>query len=219
MSTQTPNKIRGVVWDLDGTLIDSDLYLVANYLHMYEKYRPGYYPHLRKIISFSGPSVTQTLTEQFPDVPMEEKMTEFVRFSLTNEPKYLTLYKGERETLEGIKNLGLPQCVFTNKKRVSALNCLKGIHIDQYFQGVVALDDVSKPKPDPEGLRKCAEIMKLPVESLLVIGDSKGDVLSGKNAGCFTGLVTWSLKGVPDIERTFSFDTMEEILDCLKNNR
>lgn len=206
------HKLKGVIWDLDGTLIDSDLYIVANYLHMYEKYRPGYYPHLREIIGFSGPSVTETLTRQFPDVPMEEKMKEFVSFSLKNEPKYLTLYKGEMETLKGLKELGIHQCVFTNKKTASARNCLDSFGITGLFDAVIALDDVERPKPDPDGVYKCLKAMGLKPEEALIIGDSGTDLKAGLASGCPTGLVTWSLKGLPSDRRDYEFDSMSDIL-------
>lgn len=204
-------RIRGVIWDLDGTLIDSDLYIVANYLHMYEKFRPGYFPHLMEILGFSGPSVKQTLSEQFPDVPEEVRMAEFVRFSLTQEPRYLTLYPGEVECLQALEALGIKQCVFTNKKSASARNCLDSMGLSRYMCGLVALDDVKRAKPDPEGVYRCLELMGTTPEETLIIGDSSTDLVAAANSGCLGGLVTWSLKGLPACSRAFEFDTMDDI--------
>ena len=212
-------KIKGVIWDLDGTLIDSDLYLVANYLHMYAKFRPGYYPHLREILSFSGPSVKQTLSEQFPDVDEKVRMDECVSFSLRREPEYLTLYKGERECLQAISDSGVKQCVLTNKKRLSALNCLKSMDIYRYMDGLVSLDDVKNPKPDPEGVYKCLDLLRTEREETIVIGDSWTDLQVALNSGCLGGLVTWSLKGLPRTKRDYEFDTMDDIRRLIADGR
>ena len=204
-------RIKGIIWDLDGTLIDSDLYLVANYVHMYSKFRPGYFPHLRQILTFSGPSVEETLESQFPDVPEKVRTEEFVRYSLSKETSFLTLYPGEIECLEAVVKAGIKQTIFTNKKTVSAKNCLDGMNLTKYFDGVVALDDVKNPKPDPEGVYKCLKMMGTSPEETIIIGDSITDLQAAYNTGCLSGLVTWSLKGKPNFRRDYEFDTMDDI--------
>lgn len=213
-------KVKAIIWDLDGTLIDSDLYIVANYLHMYELFRPGYYPHLREILGFSGPSVVDTLKKQFPDIPLEKTLKEFVHFSLNKEPSYLTLYKNEEEVILALNKAGIKQCVLTNKKGPSALNCLKHFpSIYHCMNFILSLDDVQKPKPDPEGVYKCVEKFNVSPKETMIIGDSSTDIVSGARAGILSGLVTWSLKGLPKEHRDYNFDTFDEIKEFVINGK
>lgn len=204
--------VDAIIWDLDGTLADTDLYVVENYVHMYRKYRPGYFPHLREILSFSGPSVKETLAKQFPNVPLDEAIAEFEGYSYKHQPSFVTLYPGEAAALKTIKAAGIRQCVFTNKKSKSAHLVIDAFPaLKDNIEFIVGFDDVLRGKPYPDGIQKCLEILKTDPKRTMIIGDSNTDLCSGNAAGILTGLVTWSLKGLPQEHRDHEFDTYAEI--------
>lgn len=213
------NNIEAIIWDLDGTLIDSDLYVVLNYVHMYQKYRPGYYPHLREILGFSGPSVVDTMKRQFPDIPLEESVGEFEKYSKENQSKLLTLYPGEMNAIESIFNTGVKMILLTNKKFASAKRCMESTGLIKFIPQNVSLDDVKVGKPNPEGVFKCLNLLKSPKEKTLIIGDSSTDIVAGKKAGIISGLVTWSLKGLPKEERDYEFDSFEDIKEFIVDGK
>lgn len=210
-------RVDAVIWDLDGTLVDSDLYIVCNYLHLYEMYRPGYYPHLSEILSFSGPSVWDTLAEQFPDVDSEERMREFVRFSLERETQYQTLFPGEIETLRAIASLGIKMGLVTNKRRASAVQTLEAAGILNLFGSLVTLDDVKDPKPAPEGVNICLGELGVTPDRVIVIGDTEYDIVTARNANATSGLVTWSIRGIPERRADVYFDSMDDIRRWIAN--
>lgn len=213
------NEIQAIIWDLDGTLIDSDLYVVMNYVHMYQKYRPGYYPHLREIIGFSGPSVVETVKKQFPNYPVDELVEEFEDYSKKYQPSFLTLYEGEMDCVKAIYEKGIPMILFTNKKGGSAKRCMDATGLSKYIPTIVSLDDVKKGKPDPEGIYACLKILGTKKENTMIIGDSNTDIVSGARAGIVTGLVTWSLKGLPKEKRDYEFDTFAEIREFVLHGK
>ncbi len=210
----------GVVWDLDGTLIDSDLYVVENYVHMYRKYRPGYFPHLREILGFSGPSFKDTLTQQFPKVPKAERESEFVAFSKRFEKAYSRLYPGELACLKTIKAAGIKQLLVTNKGHAAARADLDYFGLSEFIDDIISFDDPGiRPKPDPSGTLEAVGVMKTAPSRTIIIGDSDTDLLAGAAAGIKTGLVTWSLKGLPTPVRDHEFDPFREIEEYLTDGQ
>lgn len=211
--------VDGIVWDLDGTLIDSDLYIVLNYVHMYRQFRPGYFPHLREIINFSGPTLEEVFGREFPKVPFETLWEEFRSFSKKYENKYCRIYDGEQACLKTIKAAGIKQCIVSNKRHDPIMDNLKAFGLEQYMDLVLGLDDVGKGKPDPTGVLRALEMMKTAPGRTIIIGDSLQDIQAGQRAGIKTGLVTWSLKGLPNIVSDHEFDTYREIEEYLTDGK
>ena len=89
----------------------------------------------------------------------------------------------------------------------------------KFIPQIVSLDDVKVGKPNPEGVFKCLDLLKSPKEKTLIIGDSSTDIVAGKKAGIISGLVTWSLKGLPKEERDYEFDSFEDIKEFIVDGK
>jgi pyrophosphatase PpaX len=75
-------------------------------------------------------------------------------------------------------------------------------------------DDVSRPKPDPEGVHQAAEALGVPVERILLAGDSPGDVRAGREAGARTAAVLWAAYRPERLRQTgadFICETVEDL--------
>ncbi len=198
-----------IVFDLDGTLLDTTLYIVLNYTHLFDRYsRPV--PPLSTLIYFSGPPLTEILPRYFPDVPLPELLEEFERFSLECSNRYSTLYEGERTVLSHLREAGYRLAVLTNKRSRPTADNLRHFGLDSYFDAVLCLDQLERPKPDPEGVFLLQE--RLSVQGgTLVIGNSAADIECGRRAKAQTGLVTFGLKKTDDIVADERFASYEEI--------
>lgn len=210
-----------IIWDLDGTLIDSDLYIVQNYLNLYKKYMPNYVPSVRKIISFSGPTVMDVIKKEFKDYPYEDVLKDFLEFSSKYEKSLLSLFPNEIECLKEIKSKGIKQCILTNKRRTPAQNDVKNFkELNDCIDFLITAEDVKNPKPDIEGVQKCIKLSKAKKNRIIIIGDSSSDIQTGINAGIKTGYVTWSLKKEEMlIQSDYTFNTFEEIKEEIVNGR
>ena len=85
---------RCIIFDLDGTLADTDFMVVDAYLKMFKKYRPDYKPSFKELASFSGPTLKDVFNDYFKGNDIESLLKEFRDISL---PMYFThtgLYKG-----------------------------------------------------------------------------------------------------------------------------
>ena len=186
---------RCIIFDLDGTLADTDFMVVDAYLKMFKKYRPDYKPSFKELASFSGPTLKDVFNDYFKGNDIESLLNEFRDISL---PMYFThtgLYKGIKECLEEFKSAGLKLCVVTNKISAATKVSLMTYGIYNLFDLIISSDNVKNGKPDPEGILKCISQLGFSKEEVLYIGDSKIDELACKNASVDCCLVTWNLHG------------------------
>lgn len=104
-------------------------------------------------------------------------------------------YRGAKETLQKIKVSSKKIATVTSRSRDSALITLTNTGLIEHIDILIALDDVTKPKPHPEGIYKAlAHFGILPHEAVMV-GDSDVDIMAGKSAGTGTIGVSYGFHG------------------------
>lgn len=210
------NRYKYLIFDLDGTLLDTDLYVASNYAHLYEKYRPGYMPRLSELIYFSGPTLDEVFAREFPNVDQNELYAEFADFSDRYSNLYATLYEGEKDCLDALRQKGYKMSVCTSKREHAVISNLGHFGLLKYFDHLVGYDSVKAHKPDPEGIKKCLVLYGASARETLYIGDSETDLVAGLNAGVDVALVTWGLKRLPaEPKPTYCFDSFRRIKESL----
>ena len=147
------SKYKTIVFDIDGTLLNTDLYICLAFLNLFQKYRKEYMPSLKELLSFSGPTLEDTFEKYFPNVDKKILFDEYERFSKENLKKYTTLYPDEISVLDELKKR-YHLAICTSRRKDAAIACLKYFDLLKYFELIISVDDVSKPKPYPESLLK-----------------------------------------------------------------
>ncbi len=182
-----------VLFDFDGTLLDSDGMIVATFLELYKKYRPGYVATIEHMLSFSGPPIKETLKKEFPDVDQKLILNEFMNLSSKNYVKYTKLFPGAEELLIELRKRKIPFGLVTSKSREATNFVFSLLGIDSYFDFSVCSDEVKNTKPSPEGIFLSMEhfAIKNP-KNVLYIGDGYVDYLTAKEANVGFGLVSFS---------------------------
>lgn len=187
-----PPKYDLVLFDLDGTLADTDKLIIETMYYLYDKYRDGIRTPLEQIYYFSGPPIKETLEKEFPNMDSDKLTQEFADISLPFYEKYVTLFPHALETLNYLKNQGIKLGIVTSKSHNNTLHCLKVLNLLDLIPNFVAADDVKNIKPDPEGIFFLMNYFSIKnKEKVLYIGDNKSDYLAAKNAGIDVALVTW----------------------------
>ena len=182
-----------ILFDLDGTLLDSDQMIIETFKELYPLYRPGYFPSIEHILSFSGPQITETLKKEFPDGDQELLRKEFKERSTKNYVKYSKLYPGVIEMLKELQLKRVPFAVVTNKHRYATDYTYKLFGVDNLIPFSVCADEVKNLKPAGDGILQCMDHfgVKDP-QKVIYIGDGQIDYLTAKNAGVKFGYVDWS---------------------------
>ncbi|WML59106.1 pyrophosphatase PpaX [Neobacillus sp. PS2-9] len=210
------NKITTVLFDLDGTLIDTNELIITTYLHTLEKYYPSKYQR-EDVLPFLGPTLHEVFGNMDPD-RVEEMVSEYRAFNIANHDELVKEFVGVKETVQTLKERGYKMGIVTTKRHDVTLKGLRLMELEDYFEVIVAYDHVEKVKPDPEPIFKALEQLGSTPEESIMVGDNFHDILAGKNAGTATAGVAWSIKGreyVAKYEPDYMLENMKDLLTIL----
>ena len=182
-----------VLFDLDGTLVDTAPDLMRAHNHVMQKFG---YPtksteEIRNLVgkgagAMIGRSIWGQAKKEFSKVDDEkvkkEMVTEFVDFYGKNIINESTLVNGVKEFLNWCKNKNISMAVCTNKQEHLSNDLLKKIGIYDYFEYVAGSDTFDYCKPDPRHLTSVVEILDGDIKKSIMIGDSETDANAAKAA-------------------------------------
>ena len=219
MTIETPC----LLWDIDGTLIDTTTLITRSLDFIYRKYfgRTLEYDELRALIGTPLKSQIRVFGEldQF-GVDEQEITNDFIEFYEARRSEERILQDVIDILIEG-KRRGDPTGLVTSKNDDELTNTLPRLGIAEHLDTVVSADDVMIPKPDPEGMRLALERLGIrgPAASqALYIGDTIHDVRAANAAGIRAVAVTWGAGSRADLEAespAFLCDTAEELRHLL----
>jgi phosphoglycolate phosphatase len=177
----------GVVFDLDGTLVDSrrDIAEAAN--HALLKAGLGALPHdeLESYVGDGAPwLMARAARLDIHDPRTAALVGDFLDYYAQHPLDYTRVMPGALDALDALRGSALGVC--TNKPRRSSLAVLRGLSLEPRFQCLVAGDDLPERKPHPAMVLEAARRLGVPVAELVMVGDGPQDVLSGKSAGAYT---------------------------------
>ncbi len=207
----------GVLFDLDGTLLNTDLLIEKSFRHVFEKYLPEYELSYEEVLSFMGPSLRDTFAKYFDAHMIDELVTCYRSYNIAHHNDFVTIYPGIKETLDVLKEKGYKMGVVTTKMSDVARLGLDLFDLSHYFDCLIGMNEVEKVKPDPEGIYKALNI--LGCKKGVMIGDNKSDLIAGKNANIHTIGVKWTPKGTYELEQVhpdMMIDHMSEIIKFIE---
>jgi phosphoglycolate phosphatase len=188
----TVPKIRLLVFDLDGTLVDSKLDLALSVNAM--RAQLGLEPLAHDIIAtYVGHGVRNLMRRSLGEEATEETLQRALEIFLAHYGEHLldhtVIYPGVREALEELQGRHLT--VLTNKPVGFSQVILDGLGVAHYFRCVYGGNSFEQRKPHPVGVAKLMADLNVPSRETMIIGDSDTDVLTGRNAGVWTCGVTY----------------------------
>ncbi|WP_057912014.1 pyrophosphatase PpaX [Peribacillus muralis] len=212
------SSINTLLFDLDGTLINTNELIIASFTETLNHFCPGQFKR-EDIIPFIGPTLTDTFSSIDPS-RVKEMIAFYREHNWKNHDALVTQFDGVFETVQTLKQAGFKMAVVTTKKRDVVEKGLRLSNLEQFFEVVVTLDDVENAKPDPEPLIKALHQLGSNPDEAIMIGDSYHDILGGQNAGTKTAGVAWSLKGREFLESyhpDHMLDKMADLLNVVEN--
>jgi phosphoglycolate phosphatase len=195
--------VEAIVWDLDGTLVDSapDLRTALNAVLD----KRGFFSHsLEAVRGMIGAGVPKLVERGFNAVG--------VRLDAAQLDELVSIFKEEYracatdntrpypdivDTLKTIQAMDIPMGVCTNKPEAFTRQILDALGLSGFFRSVVGGDTTSQRKPDPLSLLTCLQGLEAEPGSSMMIGDSAHDVHAAHAAGVFVGVVPWGYRSAP----------------------
>jgi phosphoglycolate phosphatase len=197
------NWFDAVVFDLDGTLVDtaSDILAYMNDM-LAELGRPGLDPaEIRPMIGDGVKSLLIRGLEASGGVPDDLDIEVlFLRYlaRYTEDPvRRSRPYDGVVDTLEALQSAGIRMGVCTNKPQQASERLLARLGLDRYFGSVIGGDALPFKKPDPDHLLAVLGHLKAAPVRAALVGDSETDLLTAKSAGTASVLVSFGYTRIP----------------------
>lgn len=195
MMMQIPNNTKGLIFDLDGTLVDS---------------MPVHKIAWQEVCAAKGFEFTDEIFYKYAGVPSEEIFRIINRdYKLDFDPQFHSKLKEEAyiqrlglveiipEVVEVVRRYfgKLPLSIGTGSPKRHSLEVVKKVGLDQYFEILVSKEDVENGKPAPDTFLRCAELMQVAPEFCVVFEDGDAGIEAARRAGMSVIDVRESLNG------------------------
>lgn len=170
--------IKGIIFDLDGTILDSKQLRIEAWKHAFEHFGINLSSDdIGPLIGIPGPDLAGKFSPRAFEIEMEEER--YFRSHLDR----LALYGDVHDTFQRLENYGIKTAIVTSSRK-ALMNILK-----LPYKPVVTIDDVEVGKPDPESYLKALGMMKVSAADSMVVGDAETDLVPAKTLGSVSVLI------------------------------
>lgn len=205
-----------VIFDLDGTLIDSERDLV-NAVNAARRHLGlvDLADHL--IASYVGNGapvlMRRALGPEAPEEQVQQALQFFLAYYREHMLDYTTLYPGVRDVVDRFRAAGVLMAVLTNKPVRISQAIVDGLGLRDHFQRVYGGNSFADKKPHPVGIETILSELGVERESAMMVGDSDVDILTARNAGVRSCGVTFGFKpeSLREVAPDHLIDRMEEL--------
>ncbi len=186
------SEVRALIFDLDGTLIDSKLDLALAVNAALLELGRGPLEH-ETIFSYVGQGAPSLIARALGDGATDEECLRglefFIKYYSLHKLDNTALYPGVREFLDALA--GMPMAVLTNKPVGASRGILQGLGLADYFRFVFGGNSFDRKKPDPMGVETILREFGAAPSQVMFVGDSEVDVQTARNAGTWVCGVTY----------------------------
>jgi pyrophosphatase PpaX len=195
----TTGPIATVLFDLDGTLIDSIDLILASYRHTMVAH--GREPRADRFwLTGLGTPLSAQFRRVSDDPDEVAAMVEsYLEYNLANHDRLVRPYDGIADAVATLARRGTLGLV-TSKAHSGAERGLRLVGLDRYFPVIVGVEDVTRHKPDPEPVRRAIELLAADPATTVFVGDSPHDMAAGRAAGVRTAAALWGPFSRADLE-------------------
>lgn len=216
-------EIKAVLFDLDGTLVDTapDMVAALNILLENHNQKPLPYEEGRCFVSQGAVVlINKGFKRTIPDNEMVSLREEYLRIYAKISSSKSVLFPNMDKVLEYIESNKLPWGVVTNKPHDLAYDLLKKMKLYDRMGSYYAADTLPKKKPEPDQLLAASKDIDIDPKHILYLGDDERDIIAAKAAGMPNGVMNYGYINttVPPLDwaADFYFDDALEILTLLK---
>lgn len=206
--------VHAVLFDLDGTLIDTNELIIQTFQTVLDERFPGKYCR-ETILPFLGPPLYETF-QQVDPTQVDDLIDAYRKWNMENHDSMVQAFPGVVETLENLHARGIKLAIVSTKRNEMIERALNLMNVRQYFTAVIGLDDVKNAKPDPEPVQLALSKLEVKPEHALMVGDNFHDIVAARAAGVDSVAVAWSIKGLDYLmafEPVYAIHDMSELVN------
>lgn len=191
-----------LLFDLDGTLIDSVRLILDSYHHTLRAHGLPERSDAEWLRGVGTPLRAQLREWDDGTGLLEELVATYRDYNLAHHDNMVHAYAGVGDMLRAVKAAGKKTALVTSKNRQGSLRGLDLTGLTGYIDILVCADDVVHPKPHPEPVLRALEVLGADASHAVFIGDSVHDMHAGHAAGVRTAAVLWGPFTRGDLEPT-----------------
>jgi pyrophosphatase PpaX len=181
-----------ILFDLDGTLIDSIELILSSYRHTMQIHRGDPMGDDLWLAGLGTPLRVQFKTFTDDPAEIEAMIATYREHNIANHDSMVTAYPGALETVKQLKAAGAKLGIVTSKNDRGLARGLSLCGFDGLFDTLVTCDTLPESKPDPAPVRRAlADLGQPDAGRALFVGDSPHDIAAGRNAGVDTAACLW----------------------------
>lgn len=214
--------LRAILFDNDGTLVDTHDLLLASFRHATQEVLGHALPDEVLMAKVGQPLAVQM--RDFSDDPevQDALLCSYRTYNHDKHDAAVKLFPGVREGLERLRDAGFAMGVVTSKMSPLARHGLEILGVAEYFSCLVGSDSCEHHKPHPEPVELGAKLLGKNASECAFVGDSPFDMEAGREAGCITAAVLWGMFPEARLiaERpNLVCKTFDELVDALLSHR
>lgn len=184
-------KYSVILFDLDGTLINTNSLILASFMHTLETHCPGKYT-VNDVIPIMGEPLLDQM-KHFDPSQAEEMVSTYHSYNVKHHDDYVEEFPNVRQVLQQLHHAGVILGVVTNKRRLVVEKGLDLFGLKSFMQTIVCFGDTEKAKPEPDMIQLALKHLDTTPEQALMVGDSRYDLIAANRAFVDTAAVTWSM--------------------------
>src|SRR3984957_2843896 len=200
MTTPKRYPVRALIFDLDGTLIDSKLDLIHSVNAMLTEMGRAKLSD-EVISSYIGHGAPMLVSRALGGVAKEDELARglgyFLEYYEAHKLDNTCLYPSVTETLAKLSEQRIAMGVLTNKPEKISVRILEALGIAKYFQAIYGGNSFETKKPDPQGARAILNELRVRAADAMMIGDSEVDIQTARNADMIAAAVNYGF-GIHD---------------------
>ena len=189
-----------VLFDLDGTLIDSVRLILDSYHHTLSRHGLPARTDEEWLKGVGTPLTVQLAEWRDQAGTIEAMIATYREYNLRHHDRMVTVYPGVLDAIREIKAAGVQTGLVTSKNRQGALRGLTLVGLEALMDVLVCADEVTNPKPHPEPVEKAVSLLGADPGTTVYVGDSVHDMHSGRAAGVRTAAALWGPFGRAHLE-------------------
>lgn len=189
--------ISTVLFDFDGTLVDSNQLITSSHLYVLEKHFPNQYDE-KSVLKFNGPPL-RDVYEQIDAENAELLIAEYRKYNIQHHDELVSLFPDVKKSLGKLRENGIQVAIVSTKVRKTLDKGIELFNLAPYFDAIFSGDDYANQKPDPEPILKAMHHLNAKPETTVMVGDNWQDIEAAHRAGVKGIFVEWSEKTIDEI--------------------
>lgn len=175
-----------ILFDLDGTLVDTEPAIIETYRRLFIKYRTEEEFDREKQLAVLGPTLQSMFVQYFPNEDVEQLLEEYRSINREIHAEFVRPMENAKALLDTLEKQGYKMAIVSTKKQEMVRFGLSLFDMEKYFEVILGEGDVEKMKPAPDGIFEACKQLNEGHDSCIYVGDSATDIEAAHRAGVFS---------------------------------